>query len=84
MTCDAKIRPFVPINDTELTCDAVHPHATDADTEHTATLHDYAFPGSMTVLAWLEADRRTFRGEWTSCPGAGCILAAGHRGACVI
>lgn len=73
--CDAKIRPFP--NPTELTCERDDPpHA-----EHHATLRDYAYPGSATVMTWFEDDRRTFRGEWAPCAGiALCVLPAGHRG----
>lgn len=75
MTCDARIRMFRPVNDTELHCeqdDGYHQ-------EHFAFLRDYAYPGSQTTVTWLDDDRRTFRGEWPGdCPN--CILPSGHRG----
>lgn len=77
MSCDAKIRPFP--NPTELTCERTDaPHD-----EHGATLRDYAYPGSETVITWQESDRRTFRGAWRPCEttmAGGCVLPADHRG----
>jgi hypothetical protein len=76
--CDARIRPFRPINDTEVACELDGDHD-----QHQGTIRDYAYPGSATVTNWLEDDRRTFHGEWPGdCPGlAGmCSLPVGHRG----
>lgn len=78
MSCDAAMRPFRPVNDTEVHCDSPMPCATT----HRGTLRDYAYPGSATVIEWIENDRRTFHGDW---PGgciddASCILPLGHEG----
>lgn len=70
--CDAKIRPFT--GDTELLCTQLGEH-----TEHKATLRDYAWPGSETVITWQESDRRTFRGEYVRCADD-CVLPIFHRG----
>lgn len=75
MACDAKIRPFP--GPTELQCEHNDPHPEMVP--HEATLRDYAYPGSETVVSWYENDRRTFRGDWAPCSGT-CILPAGHRG----
>jgi hypothetical protein len=81
MSCDAKIRPMP--DDTEISCVVEHqPHSL-----HLGELHDYAYPGSLTTIDWLEDDRRNFHGEW---PGRcqkllyapGCVLPANHRGSC--
>lgn len=84
MRCDAKIRPMRPVNEVELQCEinAEHPCTT-----HEAIIKDYAYPGSQTVLAWYEDDRRNFRGEWAPChllDGTHnlCTLPAAHHGAC--
>ena len=74
--CEARIRPMVPINDTELRCEM----ATHADPKHVSTLRDYAFPGSATVVQWLDDDRRNFTGPWVECIRPGCILPSNHRG----
>jgi len=77
--CDAKIRPMT--DGTEIECGfgaSDHP-------EHQGVLKDYAWPGSTTIITWLDDDRRTYRGEWRPCDNAdapGCILPAGHRGRC--
>jgi hypothetical protein len=63
-------------DDTELKCEKSHAHY-----EHQAVLRDYAYPGSNTVVIWMESDRRNFRGEWAPCP-SNCTLPAGHRGSC--
>lgn len=74
--CDAKIRPLP--NDTEIGCEKTGEHS-----EHQGTLRDYAFPGSATMVSWLENDRRTFRGEWSQCRKTfGCVLPTGHQGMC--
>ena len=72
MTCPARIRPFpnVEITDCELPA--------DGHTQHKGTLRNYAYPGSVTELKWLESDRRTFTGEWIECPIEGCLLPSGH------
>lgn len=78
MTCDAKMRPFNPVNDTEVQCELVH-----TDGKHQGTIRDYAYPGSATTVAWMEDDRRTFRGTWTDCTRTpGCILPGGHLRDC--
>ena len=73
MACDAKIRPFP--NATEVRCEANGPHD-----QHAGAVHDYAYPGSETVITWQESDRRTFRGDWQRCPMTGCVLPAEHHG----
>jgi hypothetical protein len=54
------------------------------DMEHQATLRDYAYPGSESVVTWLYGDRREFTGDWpgpcTENQPAGCVLPAGHHG----
>jgi hypothetical protein len=49
---------------------------------HAGEIRDYAYPGSVTVMEWMEDDRRTFHGEWPGdCPVlTGCMLPLGHRG----
>ena len=74
--CEAKIRPFRGVNETELRCAL---GATPHD-KHQATLTDYAYKGSSTEMSWLDTDRRTFRGEFTTCDQSTCILPAGHSG----
>lgn len=75
--CDAKIRPFPDTR--ELQCEG----ELDTHLNHEATLRDYAFPGSQTVLIWQDTDRRTFRGEWSPCiRTSGCILPHDHHGRC--
>lgn len=74
MNCTAKIRPFP--NPTELACE----HDGTGWHEHHATLRDYAYPGSATIITWHEADRRTYRGTWQPCTGEECTLPAGHPG----
>lgn len=83
MTCTAAIRPFRGVNDAEVRCERDEDHGP----LHRGPLRDYAFPGSLTNVEWLEDDRRTFHGDW---PGAcrraeqlaGCVLPTGHRGRC--
>lgn len=79
MTCTAKIRPFP--NPTELSCKLDDGH----DGAHVAELRDYAYPGSLTTVDWLEDDRRTFHGEWPGFCGQlsifsdqPCPLPQGH------
>lgn len=72
--CDARIRPFPNVVIVMCEQDADHSGA------HSGALLDYAYPGSKTVLSWMEDDRRTFRGDWSDCQSPGCILPAGHRG----
>lgn len=74
--CDARIRPFRPINETELGCELVRGHV-----QHASTLRDYAYPGSKTTISWSDTDRRIFRSEFAECPTDRCILPAEHRGA---
>lgn len=84
-SCTAKIRPFRPVNETEVVCnrDPVgHSH------KHGGEIRDYAYEGSLTTMFWFETDRRTFHGEWPGdCPenspqGIPCLLPKGHRGDC--
>ena len=75
--CGARIRPMVPINDTELRCEQPDTHG---EPTHTATLRDFAYPGSRTQVTWLDSDRRNFTGEWIECPVQPCTLPAHHRG----
>ena len=74
--CEARIRPMLPINDTELCCE----RPTHADPKHESTLRNYAYPGSATVVTWLHDDRRNFTGPWIECVHPGCILPSNHRG----
>lgn len=75
MSCDARIRPMRPINETEVLCEEPDGHVSG----HQGTLRDYAYRGSATTMSWLDGDRRTFHGEWPGgCPD--CILPLGHRG----
>lgn len=77
MSCTARIRPFVPVNDGDLRCERAAGHASS----HASTLRDYAHPGSATVINWQEADRRTFHDDWPgACTDDGCILPDGHHG----
>lgn len=74
MKCDARIRPMIPVNQTEIACYEEGEHTT-----HLGRLLDYAFPGSSTGIEWQEDDRRNFHGEWPgACPG--CTLPLGHHG----
>lgn len=78
MTCDAKIRPFG--DSTELQCNKL---GSPGHFEHQAVLHDYAYAGSRTTLAWMDDDRRTFRGEWEPClKSRGCVLPNDHPRLC--
>jgi hypothetical protein len=73
--CDARIRPFRPVNDTEVLCEQDGYHLT-----HLAVLRDYAWPGSQTIISWMDDDRRTFHSDWPGdCP-EDCILPTGHKG----
>lgn len=78
--CTARIRPFRPVNEVELSCGLGTVHSGS----HAATLSDYAYPGSATVINWQDGDRRTFHGEWPGdCDGGDeCVLPAGHVGRC--
>lgn len=85
--CDAKIRPFRPVNNIELHCGSTKP----AHRIHAAQLRDYSYKGSVTVIQWADADRRTFRGDWAPCPKhrlpsfegePACLLPANHHGDC--
>lgn len=78
MACTARIRPFP--NDTEVACIEVAHHGGS----HVGELRDYAYPGSLTRLGWLDHDRRCFHGDW---PGycrvtIACVLPVGHHGRC--
>lgn len=75
MNCDAKLRPMRPVNETEVRCEQVGEHKG----VHRGALRDYAHPGSVTVIQWLDNDRRTFYGEFVAC-SASCILPINHRG----
>lgn len=77
-TCDAKIRPFQ--GTTEISCEVEGDH-----NRHKGTLRDYAYPGSETVITWLESDRRTYHGKWPGdCLTWGCTLPARHKGRCEV
>lgn len=78
MICPTKIRPFRPVNDTELQCEVTD--STDSHWRHNAVVRDYAYPGSATEMVWERTDRRCFTGEFIECPVKGCILPAGHHG----
>ena len=75
--CGARIRPMVPISSIELRCERPDTHV---ESTHSSTLRDYAYPGSATVVSWLDHDRRNFTGEWIECPVQPCTLPANHRG----
>lgn len=63
------------ISEAEVRCeiyDAMH-------ITHVGPLRDYASPGSLTEIQWMDDDRRTFRGEFVECP-EDCKLPANHRG----
>ncbi len=72
--CRARIRPFP--DDTELLCEVPMGH----DGGHHYVLRDRAGPGSATVITWYDDDRRTFYGDWLSCPDPGCVLPLYHHG----
>jgi hypothetical protein len=77
--CDAAIRPFPVGNETEVRCEESH-----RDEKHSGTIRDYAYPGSETVISWVESDRRNFHGPW---PGycfrnLNCTLPRDHGGDC--
>lgn len=78
LTCNAKIRPFRPMNEIELACDLGESHSR----HHGATLRDYAYPGSETRITWADTDRRNFRGLFVPCGDndAPCILPWKHGG----
>jgi hypothetical protein len=87
MRCDAKIRPFWPVNDTELQCEVAVIERLRGGTaehhfEHWAVIRDHAFPGSRTEITWQEYDRRTFHGDWVPCltSSVKCMLPAEHPG----
>jgi hypothetical protein len=72
--CDARIRPFP--NDTEIACEQTGDHD-----RHSGTLREYASAGSVTVVEWLDGDRRSYRGDYPGpCSVALCSLPSGHRG----
>jgi hypothetical protein len=76
MSCDARIRPWRHVNETEVVCavESTEPH------RHEGLLLDYAWKGSEQELAWFEEDRRTFRGEFRACGIDGCLLPEFHPG----
>jgi len=76
MTCDARTRPLIPINDIEVRCELDDDHAG----LHQGTIRDYAYPGSATAVNWEEQDRRTYHGEWLGLCPDNCTLPIGHRG----
>lgn len=77
MPCTARIRPMRPLNDTEVTCELHH----GPESEHRGTIRDYAYPGSVTTVEWLEGDRRTFHDEWPGdCLVPTCPLPLAHHG----
>lgn len=86
MSCDWSIRPFP--SPVQLDCDK--DEHLPADPEHHATLRDYAHPGSVSEVTWLDGDRRTFEGSWPGyCTKLGstggrqnCTLPAEHHGRC--
>jgi len=78
--CEARIRPMVPINDTELRCELVAHVDRKHVSKHVSTLRDYDGPGSVTVVTWLDDDRRNFTGPWVECLRPGCVLPSNHRG----
>jgi hypothetical protein len=80
--CTSKIRPFRPVNDTEIACERPAPHG-EGET-HAGVLSDYAWPGSRTEINWLPGDRREFIGQWPGNCGttSSCILPDNHRGRC--
>jgi len=78
--CDARIRPLS--NDTEIVCYlSEHP----VPDQHTGHLRDYAYPGSVTEITWMESDRRNFHAQWPGAchKAASCCLPDLHRGNCV-
>jgi hypothetical protein len=75
MSCDAKIRPFRGVNETELTCDRTISHRV-----HRGKLYDYAYAGSVQTITWYEQDRRNFTGKFIECPEEGCLLPIRHHG----
>jgi hypothetical protein len=82
VACDAKIRPFagaLQSQHVELTCE-VDSGESHVENGHRATLRDYAYPGSETVVVWMDDDRRNFTGGWVECPVRACVLPAGHHG----
>lgn len=84
--CDRKIRPFVAVptaSAVELECEVL----TEPHDHHSATLKDYAYPGSKTIISWLETDRRNFTGGFRQCRKqtfGQCCLPQGHRGECAV
>jgi hypothetical protein len=73
--CDAKIRPM--IGSTELQCES---DKNASHSAHTSTLRDYAYSGSVTIITWMESDRRNFHGDWPGQCSLECILPKGHLG----
>lgn len=42
-------------------------------------MHNYPGTDGVTVITWLEDDRRTFRGDFVKCPYE-CLLPSNHAG----
>ena len=88
--CNARVRPFP--NETEVRCEVGSKKEHELEgggghegrqgvLVHEGVLRDYAYPGSETVIRWLEDDRRTFHGKWPgACEQEGCPLPKGHDG----
>lgn len=77
--CPWSMRPFP--NETQIDCEK--PEHLPVDGQHSATLRDYAHPGSTTVITWFAGDRREFTGVWPGYCGdndAPCTLPRGHAG----
>lgn len=82
--CEAKIRPYRPINDNEVQCTLVEV----THVRHAGLLTDFADPesGSSPTVKWNNTDRRIFYGEW---PGQclsspECPFPNGHHGQCAV
>jgi hypothetical protein len=90
--CKWSIRPFT--DQTQVSCELsehLQPEVAEGGQAlHQATLRDYAYPGSATVITWYAGDRREFEGNFPGyCTKLGmhagrqnCTLPAGHRGKC--
>lgn len=76
MICSKKIRPFHPAEDLEVGCRPASGHVG----VHQGEIRDYAHPGSLTKLYWVDSDRRTFAGTWVACDDSRCMFPAGHCG----
>lgn len=77
MKCDAKIKPMV--DDIVVSCNGDH----KKEGQHSGDLKDFAYPGSVTTITWLEGDRRSFNGDWPGqCPECNPLVhvPVGHLG----